>query len=159
VIHPNFLLYSRLRLEFPGVDCVWSGPAVEIIAPRRQTIAGTTRLARPATQPLGVCYDAPNVTPPDRIRYDARIPVDGSVQPKGDIGVQEIGPGDHAVVTHRGPYEKLSETYVWFCGQWLPTSGRELRSAPSLEFYRNSPQPTAREDLITDMHMPLEPRS
>jgi len=42
-----------------------------------------------------------------------------------------------SVVTHCGPYDKLGETYARLCGQWLPSSGREARSAPALEFSSN----------------------
>jgi AraC family transcriptional regulator len=42
-------------------------------------------------------------------------------------------------------------------GQWLPRSGRELRSAPGFEVYFNDPNSTAPEDLVTDIHLPLEP--
>ena len=108
-------------------------------------------------QTLGICHDDPEVTPAEKVRYDACLAVNDRVQPEGDIGVQEIGGGEYAVTMHRGPYEELGETYATLCGQWAPQSGRELR-APSLEFYRNSPMNTAPEDLVTDVYMPLEPR-
>ena len=119
--------------------------------------AGQRGLLGPHARTLGICHDDPDVTPADKIRYDACLAVGDQVQPAGDIGVQEIGGGEYAVTTHRGPYEKLGETYAILCGQWAPQSGRELR-APSLEFYRNSPMTTAPEGLVTDIHMPLEPR-
>jgi AraC family transcriptional regulator len=42
------------------------------------------------------------------------------------------------------------------CGEWLPQSGRELRSAPALEFYLNSPRSVRTEELRTDIYLPLE---
>lgn len=119
--------------------------------------AGQRGLLGSQLQTLGICHDDPDVTPVDKIRYDACLVVGDQVEPQGDIGVQEIGGGEYAVTTHRGPYEKFGETYATLCGQWAPRSGRELR-APSLEFYRNSPMDTAPEDLVTDIYMPLEPR-
>jgi len=104
---------------------------------------------------LGVCYDDPEVTAPARIRYDACITVDDSFQPAGEIGVQVIPGGPHAVTTHMGPYERLSATYAKLLGQWLPRSGRELGSSPCFEVYLNSPESTAPEDLLTDVHAPL----
>lgn len=105
---------------------------------------------------IGLSHDDPEVTPPDKIRYDACITVDDDFRPRGDIGVQVIGGRDYAVMTHCGPYEKLNESYTKLLGQWLPRSGRELNSGPSLEFYLNSPENTAPEDLITDICAPLE---
>ena len=104
---------------------------------------------------LGLCHDDPAVTPPDKIRYDACIVVKKDVQPEGDVGVQTIAAGDYAVATHRGPYEKLSETYATLCGQWIPAQGREIAAAPSFEIYKNNPQKTKPEKLLTEVHVPL----
>ncbi len=107
---------------------------------------------------VGMVHDDPEVTPPDKVRYDAGLVVDERFQPEGDVGLQRVGDSDYAVTTHRGPYERLGETYARLCGEWLPTSGREVRSGPCLEFYRNSPLDTAPQDLLTDIYMPLEER-
>lgn len=106
---------------------------------------------------LGVCYDDPEVTPPDKIRYDACVTVDDDFAPSGDIGILIIPGGEYAVTTHFGPYQNLGQTYRRLLGQWLPRSGRELRSSPCFEEYFNSPENTAPEDLLTDIHAPLEP--
>ncbi len=107
-------------------------------------------------QCIGICHDDPDVTPPDRIRYDACVTVDERFAPTGDIGVQTIPGGEYAVTTHFGPYSKLGETYVKLLGQWLPRSGRALRSTPCFEVYLNDPGSTDPEDLLTDIYAPLE---
>jgi AraC family transcriptional regulator len=121
--------------------------------------AGMHGLFGPQTQMIGVCHDDPDVTPPDKVRYDACVTVPETCQPEGEVGVQEIADGEYAVVTHHGPYEKLGETYRQFCGEWLPQSGRELRHAPGFEIYRNNPQHTPPQELLTDIFMPLEPNT
>jgi AraC family transcriptional regulator len=50
---------------------------------------------------------------------------------------------------------KLCDTYARLCGEWFPLSGRQLQAAPALEFYRNSPEDTSPEALLTDIYMPL----
>ncbi len=107
---------------------------------------------------VGICYDDPDVTAPEKIRYDACITVDESFEPEADIAVQEIGGGEYAVTTHFGPYNKLSQTYNKLFGQWLLNSDRQLRSEPCLEFYLNDPDGTEPEDLLTDICLPLEPK-
>ena len=42
---------------------------------------------------LGLCHDDPEVTPVEKIRYDACCTVDEAYQPHGDIGVMEIAGG------------------------------------------------------------------
>ena len=105
---------------------------------------------------IGLCHDDPEVTPPEKIRYDACITVDEDFSPAGEIGVQVIQGGEYAVTTHFGPYEKLSETYASLCGKWAPQNGREFQSAPSFEIYFNSPENTDPEDLVTDIYVLLE---
>ncbi|MHC4618810.1 MAG: AraC family transcriptional regulator [Planctomycetota bacterium] len=105
---------------------------------------------------VGVCHDDPEVTPPEKIRYDACVTVSDDFEPEGEIGVQTIGGGEYAVVTHAGPYEKLGQTYAKLYGQWLPQSGRGPRSEPCLEFYLNDPEGTEPEELLTDIYAPLE---
>ncbi len=106
---------------------------------------------------FGICYDDPEVTPPEKVRYDACVTVDNNFTAEDDVGVQTIGGGEYAVTTHVGPHNLLGQTYAMLLGQWLPRSGRELRSEPSLEFYLNAPESTDPEDLITDIYAPLEP--
>jgi AraC family transcriptional regulator len=107
---------------------------------------------------IGIPHDDPDVTQPHRLRYDACVSVDAKFQPRRNIGAQTIEGGDYAVATHFGPYAKLSGSYARLLGQWLPRSGRELRALPCFEIYLNSPEGTDPEDLITDIHAPLEPR-
>ncbi|HEV3164646.1 MAG TPA: AraC family transcriptional regulator [Isosphaeraceae bacterium] len=118
--------------------------------------AGPKELVGPQTMVVGVAHDDPDVTPTDKIRYDACITVDDTFKPEGGVGVQQVGGGDYAITTHRGPYETVSQTIARLCGEWLPASGREARSAPSFAVHRNSPYDTAPENLLTDIYLPLE---
>ncbi len=107
---------------------------------------------------VGICYDDPEVTAPEKIRYDACITVGDDFAPSDEISVQTIGGGEYAVTTHVGPYNKLGETYSKLYGQWLVNSGREFRSEPCMEFYLNDPDGTEPEDLVTDICLPLKPK-
>jgi AraC family transcriptional regulator len=119
-------------------------------------LLGKEGLLGAGPQFIGVCHDDPAVTPLDKLRYDACTIVDQKFRAYGEIGAQMIPGGDYAVLTHFGPYEKLGESYAKLLGQWLPRNGRRLRAAPCLEIYFNSPENTEPEDLITDIHAPLE---
>ncbi len=143
-----------LRVAF--VRHVGSYQEVNVAWDRLCTPLGKDGLLGPGTQFIGICYDDPEVTPPEKVRYDACVTVDADFVAADDIGVQTIGGGEYAVTTHIGPYELLGQTYAKLLGQWLPRSGHELRSEPSLEFYLNAPESTNPEDLITDIYAPLE---
>jgi AraC family transcriptional regulator len=112
----------------------------------------------PEAMMLGLCHDDPEVTPPDKIRYDACLTVDEDFRPEGEIGVQTIAGGEYAVTTHYGPYAELGETYAKLYGQWMPHHGYMPRSAPCFEVYLNDPEATEPEELLTDIYAPIEPK-
>jgi AraC family transcriptional regulator len=112
----------------------------------------------PNTKVIGMGHDNPQVVPADQLRFDCCVTVGDDFKPEGEVGVQTIGGGECAVLTHRGPYERLAESYGFLFGFWLPASGRKARQAPPFEVYLNSPNDTAPENLMTDIHVLLEPR-
>ncbi|GJM26540.1 MAG: AraC family transcriptional regulator [Phycisphaerae bacterium] len=117
--------------------------------------AGPRGLFHPGARCLGLCHDDPDVTPADKIRYDACVSIGSDVQGEGEIGIQEIAGGNYAIARHKGPYERLVDTYAGLCGQWLPTSGNEPRDSPAFEVYLNNPQDTPPEELMTDVHVAI----
>jgi AraC family transcriptional regulator len=118
--------------------------------------AGRKGLMRGKPTFVGVSHDDPEITPPDKVRYDACLVVQHDVAPEGDFGLQELGGGDYAVAVHKGPYERLSESYAFLCGQWVPQSGYRLRSVPPFEIYLNDPNSAKPEDLLTELYLPIE---
>jgi AraC family transcriptional regulator len=117
--------------------------------------AGPKGLLGPEARFLAVSHDDPEITAPGKLRYDAAVEVPETVGPEGEIGIQEIGQGDYATAIHTGPYRNLSQTYAAVCGQWAPSSGRDIASGPALEFYLNSPDSTPEPDLKTEICLPL----
>ena len=118
--------------------------------------AGPKGLLGPSTEFIGISHDDPEVTPPEKIRYDACITVAAGITGDGDVSIQEIGGRDCAMAIHTGPYGNLINTYAYICGQWLPKAGREIASAPSIEIYRNHPEDTPEDELVTEVYVPLE---
>jgi len=119
--------------------------------------AGPRGLCRTDAKYIGVSYDDPQVTPPERLRYDACITVQGDVAVEGRIGLATIGGGEYAVIRHAGPYSGLEQTYARLMGQWLPRSGRKFDDAKAcFEVYLNHPDATPPEDLLTDICLPLK---
>jgi len=118
--------------------------------------AGRLGLFGPDTRMFGASYDDPEVTPADKLRYDACLTVGESVEPQGDIGVHTLAGGEYAVAIHEGPYQKLSNTYAQIFGGWFATHEEEPGPAPCLEFYLNDPESTAPEDLLTEVCVPIQ---
>lgn len=106
---------------------------------------------------IGISHDDPQVTPAAKLRHDACTEVPADFTAGDEVFIQEIAGGDYAVLTHRGPYENLPESYTTLYGHWLPQSGREPRSAPSFEIMHNLPTEVAATDLLTEIYLPLAP--
>ncbi len=117
--------------------------------------AGMRGLLGPGMMMIGIVHDDPDVTPADKLRYDAAVTVNRPVQPEGEFGVMELAGGRYAVVMHKGPYEELPKVYQRIYGGWQPKSGHRLRDVPTFEQYLNSPQNTRSEDLLTLIHIPI----
>jgi len=121
--------------------CTWAAP--------RGLLAGGPTM-------LGISYDDPNITPADKIRYDACLVVDGTTEAKGEVGVQEVAGGKYVVATHEGPYEEFTRTYSYLYAEWLPQNGWECRDAPCVEQYLNDPGSTPPEELLTLVCIPVQ---
>jgi AraC family transcriptional regulator len=147
-LEPMHVAFVRHVGPYDGVGTAWEKLCMRL---------GTEGRLGAGAKFIGVCYDDPEVTAPDKIRYDACVTVDDDFKPQGDIGVQTLSGGEYAVTTHVGPYNMLNQTYAKLLGQWLPRSGREVRPEPSIEFYLNAPESTDPEELLTDIYAPLEP--
>lgn len=143
---PVKILFLRHVGPYSQVGATWG---------RLMSWAGMRGLLGPQMRTIGIVHDDPDVTPPDKVRYDAAVVVNRPVEPQGEFGVTEIPGGRYAVFTHRGSYETLGQTYQRFFGAWLPKSGFELGDSESFEEYLNSPMNTRPEDLLTRIHVPL----
>lgn len=87
---------------------------------------------------IGICYDDPDLTEPQRLRYDACLVVDRDYNVPEPLFVQTIWGGPCAVYEHHGAYEGLESAYRQLLGKWLPQSGRTVRNLPCLEVYKVS---------------------
>jgi AraC family transcriptional regulator len=106
---------------------------------------------------IGISHDSPDITPEEKIRYDACITVKDSVKPEGEVGVQAIAGGRYAVFLHKGPYKNFDKTYNYIMAQWYPGSGEKFRDLPCFEVYLNrDPRRTKPENLRTEIHVPIE---
>ena len=143
---PVKILFLRHVGPYSQVGATWG---------RLMSWAGMRGLLGPRMRTIGIVHDDPEVTPADKVRYDAAVVVNRPVEPEGEFGVTEIPGGKYAVFMHRGSYETLGQTYNRFCGAWLPKSGYEARDAEAFEEYLNSPMNTKPEDLVTRIHIPL----
>ncbi|MFA8298804.1 MAG: GyrI-like domain-containing protein [Hyphomicrobiales bacterium] len=105
----------------------------------------------------GICYDSPLITEENKIRYEACVTIDAkNIKHDDEVHFKVIPQGRVAVFRHKGPYEGLEQSIKYIMKKWLPQSNEILREDPSMDEYVNCPQSTPREELITDVHIPIE---
>lgn len=94
-------------------------------------------LLRPGLTRYGVARDMPELTAPDRCRYDAcvEIPADFQPDPGDEIGVQRIQGGSYACMDFFGAATDIHEAWRGLFAVWLPGSAYELGDRPALEVY------------------------
>jgi AraC family transcriptional regulator len=144
---PQRIVFVRHTGPYAGVHeawaklCGWAGPRGFLV---------------PGARYLGISYDDPQITAPEKLRYDAAITIDRPAEPEGEVGVTEMPGGEYATLLHKGPYEMLWRSYQILLGGWLPKSGKELRNLPAFELYLNMPGSTPPEELLTVIHVPIE---
>jgi AraC family transcriptional regulator len=157
-VHPGFKVkvVRREAVEVAFMRYVGEPQGVGRAWEKLSKWAGERGIFGRGTEFVGVWHDDPEITALRRMRCDVCVTLSRAIEPSGEIGVREIAGGDYAMTRHRGPYERLGETYARLCGVWAPKSGREIASAPAVEVYRNSPGAVEPVDLITDIYLPLE---
>ena len=105
----------------------------------------------------GISHDDPDEVPAQDLRYDACLDLGPEAEPGEGLTKMTIGGGEHALIVHKGPYEKLVQTYRALYGRWLPSSGREPADRPPFEHCLNHPDDTPPEELLTEVYLPLKP--
>lgn len=87
--------------------------------------------------PLGVAHDPPEITPPDRLRFDAAWTIDQPLPPGSGLGQQTIGDGTFAITTYVGPFALLGLAYAEIAARLTAHADElEIGTSGSVEWYR-----------------------
>ena len=93
----------------------------------------------PAGLLVGVARDAPGITPPDKLRFDAGLLLDDAPRASGRIAVERFAGGRHALTRYAGPFSGLEVAYMTIAERVLAAPGVTLIGLPALELYRATP--------------------
>ena len=119
-------------------------------------IAAQSQLFGPETAMVGIFHDDPETTPASELRSEAALVVSPRVDLPDEVGERRLPAGRYATTTHVGPYENLGDTWSRLMGEWLPRSGHRMSDGVSYEIYRNTPEDTPKEKLVTELYIPIE---
>ena len=122
---------------------------------------GWTKVLFGSPQTFGLCYDDPEVTDPERVRYDACMVVAPNTRVKREVELKDVAGGHFAVALHVGEYSTIGATYAALFAA-VTTRGAanrrwQLGDPPALEVYLNDPRKTKPPELRTEVWMPVHP--
>lgn len=106
----------------------------------------------------GISHDDPNITAPDKCRYDTCVAVDDDFVARGDALITTIAGGRYASLPFEGTPQDIGAAWMGLMRDWLPSSGYQIDARPCFEYY----PPDARYDAVTgsfqcEITIPLSP--
>jgi AraC family transcriptional regulator len=104
---------------------------------------------------LGIAQDAPGVTAPAKLRFDAAIVVPEQFSPEGAVGHQVLSPGEFALTTHVGHYRTLPQAYAAIVQQAAELKRFRIGGLPAIEVYRTTRVDGAHEMNHTEIYIPV----
>jgi AraC family transcriptional regulator len=133
--------YNQIPVAFERIG--------QLLGPMAQTLAGGSAAM------IAIYHDDPDTVPLDQLRSDAALEIPPGLPMPPGLVEQRIPAGRFACTTHVGPYEHLGDAWARFMGEWLPASGHRVGPGPSYEIYVNNPMTTPKEQLRTELYVPL----
>ena len=134
-----------------------TGPYEEVpesIWRRLQSWAAGTRIPGPRVL-VGLGLDAPGVTPPEKLRYDAAIHLPERIETTGSIGYQLFPGGRFLVSTHVGHYSTVTAAYLRIAARLKQKAGVRFAGLPALEIYHETVINLDSQLNHTDLYLPV----
>ena len=104
---------------------------------------------------LGIAQDAPGLTAPERLRFDAAIVVPEEFSSEGAIGHQVLKAAEFAVTTHVGHYRTLPDAYATIARRAARLKGYRVGGLPCVEVYRTTRVDANHEMNHTEIYLPV----
>jgi AraC family transcriptional regulator len=146
---PVHVAFKRHYGSYLDVDVTYYDDLKKFVKDQ-QLVSGSNLL-------MGVGHDDPNITPIDKIRFDACIEIPNPVASSQDIGYQQIFSGHYAVMTYIGPYgETMQEAYRDMFLQMLGMKNIQIIGLPVIEVYRNTQINLDSKIEQTDIYLPVQ---
>jgi len=143
------VIYIRIIDEYGTIN------SYEEAWKRLYTFAILNNALSETSESLGISFDDPSFTSPEKCRFYACVSTEKKLKASGKFGTTSIKGGLYAIFTHKGPYQDLHNIYknIWF--NWLPLSKYYLRKGSFFEKYLNNPSLVKEEDILTEIYIPV----
>lgn len=109
----------------------------------------------PESALIGIGHDAPGITEPERLRFDAAVTVPADTEGDGRVRVADFPARRCAVTTHVGAYATLPAAYPTIFRQSLAVAPT-LVALPAIEVYDDRTIVAERAVSRTEVHLPID---
>jgi AraC family transcriptional regulator len=82
--------------------------------------------------------------------------IKGKILPEKPFKLLTMESGKYAVFHYKGPYEFAYQMWMMAYNKCFLTGQEQIRDVPPFELYLNSPRDTPPEELLIEMHIPIQ---
>lgn len=119
--------------------------------------AGAAGLMQGNPVMLGISFDDPEVTDPEKCRYYACIECPEGTTPPEGFGTYKLRGGRHAVYRFVGKPEQIKDAYGQLFGQCISGNGWQPADSPCYEHYHEDPENNPEGNFVMDICCPVKP--
>jgi AraC family transcriptional regulator len=107
---------------------------------------------------MGEILDDDEITDAIHCRYNAAIVLEKELNfsPEGLFKTKRITQQKYAKFIHTGSHESSTDTYDLIYMHWMTEVQLEFEDKPILEFYLNDESNTPKEELLTEIYIPVK---
>lgn len=119
------------------------------------TLAQLSQVITADSKFYGINWDDPEITPIEKVRYDACISITKDTTSNTDFSNKTIAGGKYLCFLYKGDYQNLGAVYNQIFRDWVIKKEYDLRDEPVFEQYINNKEITPPENLLTEIFIPI----
>jgi AraC family transcriptional regulator len=109
------------------------------------------------TRVLGISFDDPLITPPDKCRYYACLSISKEIIPQPPVGFMRLAGSKCAVVRVACTLDEIQGIYMYLYRDWLIDSGFQPADLPPYEIYLSTPETNLEGKYEMEIYIPIVP--
>jgi len=120
------------------------------------TMAKSQQIINSESKFYGINWDDPEITPHEKVRYDACISIPFKMKVPTAFSSKTIFGGKYLCFLYKGDYTNLGLVYNHIFKDWILKMNYNLREEPIFEQYINNKEITPIADLLTEIFIPIQ---
>lgn len=102
---------------------------------------------------MALLHDDPKTVDLSKAQCEICLPISGKIKGESIVKDKELAKGAFACITHKGPLDKLADTYQIIL-KWIEENGYMI-AGPAREIYHQGLNKTGQEDYVIELQFPV----